>query len=115
MIMASKSGLLNSHGLDKEIARLEALLSDLRRLRGGEHPSPAELAMAPSIDQWIVAERKVPSLVGLIQGHPHIPQLRLSQTSDLEVINEARGYARTRSRLYALGLRQGETAPEDRQ
>jgi hypothetical protein len=115
MIMASTSGLLNTYGLGQEIARLEALLEDLRRLRRGEHPSPAELATAPSIDQWIVANRKVPSLVGLVQGHPHLPQLRLSQTSDLEVLNVARGYARTRSRLYALGLRQGEASPEDRQ
>ncbi|MBJ6125424.1 hypothetical protein [Microvirga splendida] len=113
MIKASKSGVLDFYHLDQEIARLEALLDDLHQLRRGRHPSAEELAAAPSIDQWSLTTRFVPCLVGLIQGHPSIPQLKLSVTSDLEVINTARGYARTRSRLYALGLRRGETAPED--
>lgn len=114
MIFA-KSGRFDPVRLDIEIARLQALVDDLRRLRRGEHPSPAELRVAPSIDQWVIGERKVPCLLGLVQGHPDLPQLRLSMTSELEVFNGERGYARTRSRLYALGLRQGETAPEDKQ
>ncbi len=115
MIKASESGVLDFDHLDQEIARLEALLDDLHRLRRGKHPTTEELAAAPSIDQWSMSTRFVPCLVGLIQGHPSIAQLKLSITSDLEVINEARGYARTRSRLYALGLRRGETAGESRQ
>lgn len=115
MIKASASGLLSFHDLDKEIARLEAMLDELRRLRRGEHPSPDELAAAPSIDQWELSTRPAPCIVGLIRGHPSVPQLKYAVTSDVEVINAARGYARTRSRLYVLGFRRGETAPEHRQ
>jgi hypothetical protein len=115
MIRASKSGILNHVDLDREIARAEAYLYDLRRLRRGEHPSPDELAAAPSIDKWSLGTRFAPCLYGFIKGHPSIRHLKLSVTSDLEVINAARGYARTRSRLYSLGLRRGETAPEDTQ
>lgn len=91
--------------LDAEIERLESLVSDLKRLRAGGVPTAEEIAAAPSIDQWDVAMRSEPALVGLIQGHPKgLPHLRPSVTSGLWIIDPVRGYARTLSRLYALGL-----------
>jgi hypothetical protein len=95
--------------LDAEIARLESLVSDLKRLRAGDVPTAQEIAAAPSIDQWEVAMRSEPALIGLIQGHPKgLPHLKPSVTSGLWIIDPVRGYARTLSRLYALGLRRGE-------
>jgi hypothetical protein len=108
MISVKSDGTFDRIRVEAEIARLESLLVDLRRLRAGGHPSRAELAAAPSIDQWTMERRAVPCLVGLIQGHPGLPAMSFSATSDVWILDDQRGYARTLSRIYALGLRRGE-------
>ncbi|MXQ10451.1 hypothetical protein [Microvirga makkahensis] len=111
MIIVRDDGSFNDTLLDIEIARLESLVSDLERLRDGGVPAAEEIAAAPIIDQWEVAMRSEAALIGLIQGHPRgLSMLRPSVTSGLWIIDPVRGYARTLSRIYALGLRRGEHA-----
>ncbi|MFC4171633.1 hypothetical protein ACFOYU_06130 [Microvirga sp. GCM10011540] len=110
MITVHPYGTVDRHRLDAEIDRLETLLGDMKRLRDGGCPSVEELAAAPSIDQWSINVRPAPCLVGLVQGHPRteLPTLRPVATSDLWILDPARSYARTLSRIYALGLARGE-------
>lgn len=92
--------------LDVEIQRTQGLTADLKRLRAGDFPSPAEIARMPMINGWRMGALMLPSIVGTITGHPEIGMTvnrTMSMTSDLWVLAPKYGFARTLSRFYALG------------
>lgn len=89
--------------LAPEIERLSRLLQALERIRAGDHPDEAELASAPMIDKWSLADRHTIALVGNVHRHPTIPNARPVCTSDLWFVAPALGYARTLNRFYVLG------------
>ncbi|MGO4407757.1 DUF6634 family protein [Bosea sp. RAF48] len=92
-------------GLDPEVDRLRRLLNDLEQIQAGHHPGKGDLSKAPTIDSWCIAERRTIALAGVVTDHPTIPNGRPVCTSDLWFIAPSLGYARTLSRLYALGNR----------
>ena len=98
--------LLDTHAavgdLADEIAKLERLLADLRRIAVGDMPTDQELAAAPLIDQWVGSVRSEPCLVGHITGHPRLPG-SISTTSGIWVMAPELGWARTHNRFYRLG------------
>lgn len=87
----------------REINRLQKLLCDLNHARMGRHPDPQIVANAPTLDGWQVATRPEPCLVGTMHGHPHVEEGHLGMTSGLWLLAPTLGYARTLSRIYALG------------
>ncbi|WP_199231186.1 DUF6634 family protein [Falsiroseomonas bella] len=101
MILITKAGA-DMGAADAEIARLAALLDDLKRLASGGLPTDAELRDAPFLDGWTLSQRPVPCLTGRVSGHPVLggPTVR---TSDVWALAPGLGFARTLSRLYALG------------
>lgn len=86
-----------------EIERLQKLLQDLKRASIGQHPSSQTIAKAPVLDNWQVKVRPEPCLVGTVHGHPHIQDGHFSMTSGVWLLAPTIGYARTLSRVYALG------------
>ncbi|MHA6645859.1 DUF6634 family protein [Mesorhizobium sp. A623] len=59
---------------------------------------------SPILDRWCLGSRVVPCLVGFSTDHPELPgQGRLITTSDLWLLSEDMGWARTLSRWYRLG------------
>lgn len=91
--------------LDPEIQRLRRLVRDLDLIGAGKHPGERELANAPTLDNWSLAERRQVSLVGRVHGHPNIADGRQAGTSILLLLAPERGYARTFNRFYKLGDR----------
>ncbi len=87
----------------REIDRLRDLVDDLKRISRGEHPGRNRLANSPIIESWKVTERADVCLTGIVRGHPIIGDGRQTLTSSLWVLAPELGYARTFSRLYALG------------
>jgi hypothetical protein len=91
-----------------EIARLEGLVTDLEKLGSGIMPTAEELADAPLLNAYIRAERPVMCLVGLCDNHPRLNG-PVVFTTDIWVIAEELGFARTLGRYYRLGKpRSGE-------
>lgn len=99
-----------------EIERLEELTAALQVICM-PFPIPMDqmlarsLYNAPILDQWRFAIRPVTSLVGLSTGHPRLPGDRRSiVTSEIFLISEELGWARSYSRWYRLGRRFGDAA-----
>ncbi|WP_408886200.1 DUF6634 family protein [Lichenicoccus roseus] len=93
-----------------EISRLEALVSDLRRLAEGRRPQSDVLEAAPLLERWTVDRRPDSCLRGVVHGHPTLwgPEI---VTSAVWVLAPELGWARTLSRHYRLGRSaQGEHA-----
>jgi hypothetical protein len=91
-----------------EVHRIDQLSIDLMMLVDGRYNVPND---APIIDQWSLAPSP-PSvcLTGLGSGHPLLPgNSRGIVTSDLALIAEDVGVARTMSRWYRLGRPAGST------
>jgi hypothetical protein len=84
--------------------RLASLLESLRSLAAGKLPSELDLSEAPLLDEWVVAERAAPCLVGHVFGHPTIAA-SIVRTSQVWALAPDLGWARTHSRLYRLGQR----------
>ncbi|WP_019995397.1 DUF6634 family protein [Aureimonas ureilytica] len=93
--------------LDAEIARLTELVRDLTRIRDGVAPTAPELDAAPVLSDWRAATRLVDCLVGRPSGHPHLSGERDAVTSPLWLLDEDRGYARSESRFWRLGVPAG--------
>ena len=89
--------------MEQELRRLLGLCRDLDRLRHGLAPTVDEMSAAPLLDCWSVSVRPATCLVGAVSGHPNL-RGPLVRTSDLWAINPARGWARTLSRFYRLGI-----------
>lgn len=96
----------NRHPIDhvllaSEVDRLQRLATDLMLLAEG-HFNVSE--NAPVLDNWIRTNRNAMCLAGEASGHPSLQGTRRRIiTSDLYVIAEDTGYARTLSRWYRLG------------
>ncbi|SFL13052.1 hypothetical protein SAMN04488498_13717 [Mesorhizobium albiziae] len=95
----------------EEIQRLEELAAALEVICM-PFPIPMDQLLArsqpnaPILDQWRYAIRPVTSLVGLSTGHPRLPGDRRSiVTSEIFLISEELGWARSYSRWYRLGQR----------
>ncbi len=99
--------LLTAHGwrdqLDIEIEPVSDLLHDLQRLRDHGSPSGDVLAAAPLFDDWSLASRMVPCLMGRPHGHPHVSGRKDAVTSALCLLSLEQGFARTGSRFWRLG------------
>ena len=91
-----------------ELARLEQLVVDLKHIAAGHVPDPRNISMAPIIDKWAVAARPVPSLIGIVSGHPCIKDRRVSMTAPVVLLSPEMGWARTMSNLYRLGFPVGD-------
>lgn len=94
-----------------ELARIAArhrrLADDLERIAGGNHPDADELRHAPLLTEWRLCLAPGPHLVGIVHGHPVIPDRHVCRTSELFTLDPKSGYARTRSRFYRLGEKAG--------
>lgn len=89
--------------LEPEIQRLRGLVRDLEDIRRGKHPNKAALATCPKIHDWQGITRPDPCLTGIMFNHPTIGDGRQGVTTGLWVLAPNLGYARTITRLYALG------------
>jgi hypothetical protein len=81
------------------LKQLQSLVSDLGNLENNR--SPLHLASCVQIDQWAIAQRAVPCLIGNVTGHPTLGN-GPTATSELFYMDTERGYARTLSRWYRL-------------
>src|SRR3546814_6876332 len=55
-------------------ARLDVAIRALKRLEGGEMPTPEELSAAPQLDYWCFTDSLPWSeLTGIVTGHPILP------------------------------------------
>jgi len=95
---------LNLADATLEIERLQRLAVDLMSIRDGRGPTEADLADAPFLEGWSRERRPAFCLVGRAFGHPRLTGAgQPVMTSDLWVLNEEQGWARTISRWYRLG------------
>lgn len=82
--------------------RIHALSADLRRIELGLGPTADELASAPVIEDWLLAYRIEPALVGTVIGHPELADGPIT-TSGIFLLDTELGFARSLSRYYNLG------------
>jgi hypothetical protein len=92
----------------KEIKRLEDLAVALDAVCTCPFPLDRFLAGsqpdAPILEDWRLALRPVKCLVGRSTGHPRLPgERRPIVTSEIFLISEEFGWARSYSRWYRLG------------
>lgn len=112
MFVLSDNSSLSEIAVSREIERLEKLAADLRAIRDRNGPTAAELSGAPFLNNWSQEVRPAQCLVGYVADHPVIPGVgRPVITSDLWVLAENQGWARTLSRWYLLGRRQPASSP----
>ena len=84
--------------------RLDSARADLERLGRGERPTASELAAAPVLEGWAMAERDgYAALVGNVTGHPRLPDGTWIRTSALVWLCEHGTAARSLNRWYRLG------------
>lgn len=92
-------------GIELEIERLSQLAADLKAFCIAKEPTGSQLAAAPSIERWRVTTRPAYCIVGDVTGHPLLAGTgRRVVTSDVVLIDGERGWARTKSRWYRLGI-----------
>jgi hypothetical protein len=104
MFVISNERELNRAQITEEIERLQRLATDLGAIRDGHGPTAADLSSAPVLNNWTREIRPVSCLVGYVSDHPLIPGAgRPIVTSDLWVLADHQGWARTLSRWYRLG------------
>ena len=84
--------------------RLTKLLRDIRDLRAGEMPRSTDVRAAPIIDKWSYAFVPACCIAGSVRGHPVLGNRTSVHTSELILIDPERGWARTWSRYYRLGV-----------
>jgi glutathione S-transferase len=103
-------GLHDPAGADRDLARLEKLVEDLRAIRAGAAPGVADLAAAPILDPYLLTAGVVPVLGGAVTGHPELPgHGRMIRTTGLWAIAPDHGWARTLTRWYRLGRHHDQT------
>ncbi|CDZ39067.1 Hypothetical protein NGAL_HAMBI1146_31980 [Neorhizobium galegae bv. officinalis] len=85
---------------------LSDLVSHLRLLANDlEQGSPSVCQNVVAVEQWALARRAVPCLIGFSQGHPKVANGAPLFSSELFFLDADRGLARTFSRWYSLGER----------
>lgn len=100
MYLYRKNGLNRSAADD--VRKLRKLADDLERLSAGHTPTDADLANAARVNAYEITARPVPVLYGLNEGHPNLVS-DTPQSTQLWVLNQQEGWARTYSRYYRLG------------
>jgi hypothetical protein len=71
-----------------------------------EAQGPAHSAdLVPNLNNWALARRAVPCLIGVPSGHPKIGDGKTLMSSELFFMDLERGLARSFSRWYRLGSR----------
>jgi hypothetical protein len=98
--------------LEAEIQRLRDLVQFLDDIRRGRHPDKAALATCPMIQSWQGITRPDPCLTGIMFNHPTIGDGRQGITTGVWVLAPTLGYARTITRLYALGRPDRSALPD---
>ena len=87
-------------------------IGDLARLRAGWRPDKYSLNLAPRLAHWSVSPINAVglfNLVGIVTGHPRLPDHRQVSTSLLIALDTGNlRWARTLSRFYVLGPPAGE-------
>jgi hypothetical protein len=101
--------------IEVTIEKLRRLASDLSRIRSGKGPTRAEIVGAPMLDWWSIGVRPVGCLIGAAHGHPVLREQSRIVTSALFAIDTSRGFARTYSRFYKLGVPSGESGSGGRE
>lgn len=81
------------------LAKLHSIVADLGAT---EFPDPSSIPVV--MDQWRVARREVPCLLGSSFGHPKFFDGSLTFSSELFYLDAESGIARTLSRWYRLGV-----------
>ena len=108
--------VLDRHGIHGDIAgtiaRFEALLAQLKAIAKHELPTIGEIAEAPLIDRYQLTYRDSPCMVGNVLNHPILTGPVVT-TSEVWIFAPELGWARTYSRLYALGRPLGADEPEN--
>lgn len=79
------------------VLQLRALAFDLENL-ALRQPEPTTV-----LEQWAVAQRAVPCLIGRSSGHPFIGEGKPCFTSEVFYLNLEAGLARSFTRWYRLG------------
>ncbi len=79
------------------------LADDIERLAANGAPTAADLARAPVIDLYRSAQRPTTALIGVVSGHPTVRNRHVAMTTEIFAIDPERSWARSWSRLYALG------------
>ena len=91
--------------LGREVERLRRLADDLEAVAAGTYTTSSS---APTIDRWWVGTRADRCLLGEVTCHPELPGTgRSIATSGLFFLDGQRGWARTLSRWYRLGVPRG--------
>lgn len=95
------------HAILEETERLKNLAADLTAINATPLPAHRILeacSSAPVLDDWYVGIRPVPCLFGLSSEHPIlVGEGRKIATSEVFLISEEFGCARTYTRWYRLG------------
>lgn len=91
-------------GMPREtlVRRLRSLADDLEN---ADRFDDSRVVPAVSIEDWALAKRAVPCLIGQPKGHPTVRDGKPMFSSNLYYLDERRGLARTFSRWYRLGPR----------
>jgi hypothetical protein len=115
MIVIGNDGTFDRKRMEREIERLEGLAHDLRQLLDEGPSTAADHPDAPTIHGWRVHPIQTMCLIGAVTDHPD-PLVGkrgwTTATSDLWILDPARGVARTLSRYYRLGAsHRDEDAP----
>lgn len=109
LIQKDENMIIQNGNYDEALIRnyiqlLKALVTDMEAFIAGNGPSEEILNEAPAIDQWCLSTRKIPCLEGILHHHPLLGNLVPNgTTSQLWLLNEDEGWARTLSRFYRLG------------
>lgn len=109
--MARHSEQGGARGTKDDAERIPRLEQDVERLLREGGPTDEELAAAPVLSRWtliIHPSDGLPALVGSVTGHPEVRSGPVV-TSPVVVIALEAGWARTVSRMYALGVPADET------
>ena len=88
--------------IDYEIARLEKLTADLKKLAAGDLPTEEELADAPLLESYAQSQRPMLCLVGICTDHPRL-RGPVVVTTDIWIMAPDYGWCRTLGRFYRLG------------
>jgi hypothetical protein len=86
----------------EDLSCLESLHADLERIREGRFPTHEEIEQAPLLENYRLGIRERPCLRGTVERNAKLGR-GATYTSELWVLAEPLGWARTLSRLYRLG------------
>jgi hypothetical protein len=100
---------------NSDAAKLK-LLQDIEAYLCGEVPNPLDIQRAPKLENWVTSVRRrgkefVMVLCGDVSRHPQIEDGGYIHTSAVMWLDRKARFARTISRVYALGMPAGGDIP----